>query len=82
MISLPNCSRLPTDGHGPKDGPGREHIIGAAARVPSTAETAPAKAQPMLSASAATMMGILAGMGVHFTVKLRKYPDDGARSHA
>jgi hypothetical protein len=82
MTSLANCSRLPTAGHGPKDGLGREHIIGAAARVPSTAETAPAKARPMLSASAATVMVVLAGMGVHFTVKLTKYPDSGARSHA
>jgi hypothetical protein len=54
----------PTGGHCPNDGPVREHIIGTAACEPLTAETLPAKAPPMSSANAATVVSILAGMGV------------------
>jgi hypothetical protein len=70
MTFLPNCSRSPTGGHGQDDEPVCELIVGATASMPPTARTPAAKAPPMSSANASTVVSILAGMGVHFTLKL------------
>ena len=70
MTCLPNCSRSSIDGHDPDDGPVREHIVGAAASVPS----------PLSSANVAIVMSVLIGMGVLFTSTLPDETNESPRA--
>jgi hypothetical protein len=77
MTCLPNCSRSPTGGPDPDDGPVRERFVGAAA---PTAEPPAAMASPLSSANVAIVMSVLIGMGVLFTSTLPGETNESPRA--